>query len=657
MTLDLTRASWAELASTAPSLPGGSGAQATSLLEVLDAFAENKDSPLVSSPEATERIVKQIGVLGLTKRGASGIALTHLGQTLLKDPSPENLFLVLHSRVAYFGEMLARIAEAPASVEDLARNAREDFLMNWSSYDQVRRRLSWLHNIGLIDDGPKRLHVITKKGLRMLQGLELQDAADLKASLAEASKDATLPLAPPLLREALQTLDDGNRTLAWSYLTKDPVAALTFLAELVRKPLRKEDAVAAVAKEFDISSSSSKSFVDAAGALGIHEYVGKFEIAAIPLGVEWAQNATPLNLVRLLHIRFLGVGEALLYLDEVPRTVGEIHSRMFGDAEAAPRQSRTAGVMRYLSLAGAVTPIGFARYTISGLGRALSDELPTATMQAPTEGLSRPSPAHEPAGQSPLEAFLVELESASRDSANPARFERACADAFVRLGVEASHLGGPGKTDVLVTVRSNLKVIARTIIDAKSSAGQLNEGSVKFDALREHAGKHDADLIAVIAPSFDGSGRLAAWAVANGVVLYTASDLGRLLTMHETYPFSADDVADLLSVDRREEVAARREQHLEQLQLLSNVMRELRTESEQAQPEPITARDIGRVMRRDGSDVSDDLVGAVLRFLEQPEVAAVHATSSGKYTLPSSPQVAAGRLRALARAIVGEFRA
>lgn len=657
MTLDLTRAPWAELASTAPSLPGGSGAQVTSLLEVLDAFAENKDSPIVSSPEATERIVKQIGVLGLTKRGANGIALTRVGRTVLKDPSPENLFLVLHSRVAYFGEMLARIAEAPASVEDLARNAQEDFLMNWSSYDQLRRRLAWLHNIGLVEDGPKRLHVITEHGLRMLQGLELQNAAELKASLAEASKDATLPLAPPLLREALQNLDHENRTLAWSYLTKDPVAALTFLTELVRNPLRKEEAVAAVAKAFDISSSSSKSFVDAAGALGIHEYVGKFEIASTPLGVEWAQNASPLHLVRLLHIRFLGVGEALLHLDDTPRTVGEIHSRMFRDAEAAPRQSRTAGVVRYLSLAGAITPIGFARYTISGLGRALKDELPTATTQAPKERLSQPSPAHGPEGQSPLEAFLVELESASRDSANSARFERACADAFVRLGVEASHLGGPGKTDVLVTVRSNLKVIARAIIDAKSSAGQLNEGSVKFDALREHAGKHDADLIAVIAPSFDGSGRLAAWAVANGVVLYTASDLGRLLTMHETYPFSAEDVADLLSVDRREEVAARREQHMEQLQLLSNVMRELRTESEQAQPEPITARDIGRVMRRDGSDVSDDLVGAVLRFLEQPEVAAVHATSSGKYTLPSSPQVAAGRLRALARAIVGEIRA
>jgi len=298
--------------------------------------------------------------------------------------------------------------------------------------------------------------------------------------------------------------------------------------------------------------------------------------------------------------------------------------------------------------------IGYARYAISGLGRALIHELPMADVNQAHADLGPPTHS-QTSNESPAKLFITELEAASRDSASPGRFEKACAEAFVRLGVEAEHIGGPGRTDVLVTVRSNLKVVVRAIVDAKSSAGQLNEGSVKFDALREHAEKHQATLMAVIAPSFDGSGRLADWATANGVALYTASELGRLIALHETYPFSAEDVADLLSVERRDDVLTRHGQSLEQLTLLSSVIQELLTEAQQDRPEPIAARDIGRVMRRSGSTVTDDEVAAVLRFLELPEIAAVSAAAAGKYTLPSTPGIAARRLRAIAQAIGGAF--
>lgn len=653
MTMIVTRAPWAELASTAPSLPGGSGGQVSSLREVLRAFAGETDSKLVSDRLRADKILKQIGVLGLTKRNGDQVELTEVGAAWLRDPNGEDLVLLLHARIAYFGEMLARVAKAPVTVEELHRDATGEYLMAWASYDQVRRRLAWLHDLDLVEDGPKRQHRITEKGLTALGALVLQDPKQLQELLAESGTDVTPPPAPPILAGALANVEAESRSLAWSYLTKDPLAALTMLAEKAKEATTKEDAVSAVASGFDIAQTSARSFVDAAGALGLYEYVSKFEICATPLGREWVAHASAVNLVRLLHLRFLGVGELLLFLDEQPRTVGEIHNRMFAHASSAPRQDRTAGVLRYLARAGAVTTIGYARYTISGLGRALIRELPIAeASQAPSD--LEPPDHSQTSNEAPVRLLVTELEAASRDSMNPQRFEKACAEAFVRLGVEAEHLGGPGRTDVLVTIRSNLNVVVRAIVDAKSSAGQLNEGSVKFDALREHAEKHDATLMAVIAPSFDGSGRLVDWATANGVALYTAADLGRLITLHETsYPFSAEDVADLLSIERREDVSTRHGQSLEYLALISSVMQELLTEAKQAQPEPIAARDIGRVMRRSGSTVTDDEVAAVLRFLEQPEVAAVSAVTAGKYTLPSAPHIAAGRLQAIARAIGG----
>lgn len=652
VTLLVTRAPWAKLATTAPSLPGGSNAQVSTLRDVLEAIAGRAESALMSDRLSADRILKQIGVLGLTNRHGSRIELSEAGIAWLSDPNREDLFRLMHARVAYFGEMLARIAEAPATVEDLHREATGAYLMTWSSYDQVRRRLAWLHDLGLAEEGPNRKHRVTGQGKAALQGLVLQDPMELHAVLAEATKETAVPPAPPVLAAALDQVRDESRSLAWAYLTKDPVAALTELVKRAKDSTTKDDAVSAIATTFGISQSSARSFVDAAGALGLYEYVGKYEISATPLGREWAATASPLNFVRLLHLRYLGVGELLLHLDEHPRTVGEIHRQVFGDSPSAPRQDRTAGALRYLARASAITAIGHGRYVISGIGRALSAELPMSEVSEPAAETQLETAA-PPSATATFPALIAELEAASRDSASPARFEKACAQAFISLGVDAEHIGGPGRTDVLVTVRSNLAVIARAIVDAKSAAGQLNEGSVKFDALREHAEKHKASHMAVIAPTFEGSGRLADWARANGVVVYTASELAGLLSEHERYPFSAEDVADLLTVDKREGVVARRKQSLEHLRLVSDVVHELVTESAQAQPEPIAARDIGRVMRRNGSGVTDDDVAAVLRFLEQPEIGAVGSASAGKYTLPSAPSTAAMRLRAIAQAIEG----
>jgi len=648
--LTVTRLPWSSLATTAPSLPGGAETQVSALVEVLKVFAGEAESESMSDTESADRVQKQISPLGLTVRGVDGIELTELGRNWVKDPNRSDLFRILHARIAYFGEMLARIREAPARVEDLQSYATSAFLMSWTSLDQVRRRLAWLHALGLVEDGPDRLHLITDEGRAALIGTDLQTPEGIIAALAGLQTDVVLLPAPPVLAGALERISSKGRSLTWSYLTKDPVGALTALAQLAASGTTKEVAVGALSAQYRISASSAKSFVDAAGALGIYEFVGKYEISATTLGREWIDHASPLNLVRLLHVRFLGVGETLLYLGDEPRTAGEIHHRQFGDSPSGPRQDRTAAVLRYLTGANAVTSIGYARYVITGLGRALLRELPLADIPeftAPAETLT----GTEATTELGVEALVAELETASRDSANPDRFEKSCAEAFRALGVDAKHLGGPGRTDVLVTIRSSLKIVARAIVDAKSAAGQLNEGSVRFDALKEHATKHSATLMAVVAPGFDGSGRLSDWARSNGVVLFTAADLGELLRAHETFPFSAEDVAKLLTVDGREDVEARHSQAIEQLALVTSVLRELSAEARQESPEPIAARDIGRVMRRNGAAVTDDDVAAVLKFLAQAEVAAVQHESGGTYTLPSAPGVAAKRVRAIARAI------
>lgn len=448
-------------------------------------------------------------------------------------------------------------------------------------------------------------------------------------------------------------MEPAQRSAAWPYLTREPVSAVSLVCAQAAGQVTKEEIVAVTVERFGVSPSSAKSLVDAVGGLGLYEYVSKSEIGLTPLGREWQESASPINLVRLLHLKYFGVGEILAVLEDEPLLTGEINARFSDRFGMAARQGRTAGILRALASAGAVGQVGHARYVSTALGRALLAELPV--QEPPAEGnVADPESLDERQQQFQTDLLIAELDAASRDSSNPSRFERACAEVFKALGVEATHLGGAGRTDVLVTVKSSLGVLVRAIVDAKSTAGQLSENAVKFDALKDHAARHGASAMAVVAPGFEGSGRLADWARANGVVLFTAGDLGRLLREHDTYPYSAADVAALFTVDGADAVRERRRSAAWRLDLISSVMKELVAEAALPAAEPIAARDIGRVLRRSGEDVTDEEVAEVLRVLAQPDIRAVHTSDNKTYTLPSSPQVAARRLLALARAIAVE---
>lgn len=648
MSLVLPRRPWRELSSTAPSLPGGGEKQVATLLSFLRGLDEGLGMGPANDAAQRDQIHKQIGPLGLTHRVNGAVELTSLGRTWLMAPEHNDLFQVFHSQIAYFGEMLATIASAPMRPEDLLVDAVESFRMSWTSLDQVRRRLMWLHALGLVEDGPSRLHRITDEGAQVLKDTAVETADTIRAEHEKATAGMPLAPAPAAIAALVASSRNAKRSLAAPYLTAAPVYALIELASETKHGSTKDSAIARLAGSRGISESSAKSFVDTAGVLGLYEYTGRTDIRITALGLDWLEDPTALNFVRILHTRYFGVGEVLRHINATPRSSGEIHTRLFG-ASGGPKPNRTTAILRHLVAADAVAAIGFSRYVLTDLGAALREELPLDEFNGVSPVLDA-SDAHESPPDA-IELLAVELEESSRDSSNPSRFERACAAAFSEIGVEAEHLGGPGRTDVLVTVKSSLKVIAKAIVDAKSAAAQLTEGSVKFEALKEHATKHGATLMAVVAPDFEGSGRLGTWARSNGVVLLTASDLGGLLRAHRAYPFSAEDVKDLLTVGGREAVDARHAAATEHLALVTSVMRELSAEASQDSPEPVAARDIGRIMRRSGSSVSDDAVRGVLELLSQPAIGAVRSDSGGLYTLPSAASVAATRLRALARSI------
>ncbi|WP_433677352.1 hypothetical protein [Microbacterium gorillae] len=627
---------WNDLATTVPSLPGGADSQFTALVGLLTQLRDGVDVELVANASEADKLQRQLGTLKFTKREGQSLTLTDEGRAWLAVGSPESLAAIFHDRYAFFGEIVDFLQREPADVEAIRAHASDVFKVGWRSLDQVRRRLAWLRVLGLVEEGAHRRYRTTDAGATWLAGIEVLGA------VPDLVDKAVFVPAPPLLGDRLASLDHETRVLSWDYLPKGPVEAMSFLLGQIQEPRRKSDVIVSVSQELEIAASSAKSFIDGTSRLELFEYVGKSEIRATPLGLEWLASASSLNLVRLLHRRFLGLGEALTVTDDEPRTVGELHRALYVGIESPPNQSRTASMFKLLTDAGAVAHVGPIRYVITEVGRNLAIELPLAKIDTAAV-VDYELPAAE-ARVETVEGVVEELITASRFASNPARFEAACAAAFEALDVSAKHLGGPGRTDVLVTINSNLRVIGTAIVDAKAASGQLNEKSVNFEALKEHARKAHATLMAVVAPTYEGAGRIREWATSNGVVLFTADELGELVRSHQVSPFSAADIRDLLTVEGHAAALSRQQANVNHLGLVASVVDELTQEED----EPVSARDIARLLRRNGQSTTDADVSSVLEFLALPQVAAIDGDPRGGYTMPSSLAVAAKRLRAIA---------
>ena len=588
----------------------------------------------------------QLGSLGMVERYDGSFRLTPAGVQWLGSTDDLELFQRLHSRVAYVGELLARLEEGDSRVEDLLAHATAHFHLGWTSRDQVRRRLAWLHVLGLAGDGPDRFHTITDKGRSALASVEVVTADDFTKMLS-IEGITTLQPAPPILAVTLTSAHQASRRMSIGYVPKDPLHAFRTLVELSAEGIDRQELTAHLAVELEISESSANSLVQTARTLGLHKYTGRETISPTELGVEWTDNATPLNLVRLMHAHYLAFGEALQHLGSEPISAGDAHRALFPNG-TAPHQSRTAGVLRRLVEAGAAAEIGYAKYVITPSGRSLLEELPLVDIDVDATTDPQVPAAGGPTGAEAAQEIAAELIAASTDAGNPTRFEEATARALRALGVRANRIGGPGATDVLVTVESNLQTLDLIVVDAKSAAsGQLREDSVILETLKEHAAKHGAGRIAVVGPGFDHAGRLPERARGNGIVLITAVELSDIVLSHQRMPYTPRDILDLLTVGQEGDVVERRSIEEAELNMIGRVLTELKAESEEDAAEPITARDIYRLLRK-ADAVTEDDINRIIQFLAHPRVGAVALADRGGFTLPADLSTVAIRLRTLA---------
>lgn len=401
------------------------------------------------------------------------------------------------------GEILWRAAPSAAGhpcEADLLERAKS-FGLFWASPDQIHRRITWFTALGLVERWGNR-YVLTTSGEVFLGNARGRDEAGVGQSLIESVKAVCDILGGVATAEEFFERCNAHLGMKKSSFTS------------TLHSFRHLGAIDLVAfQRYGVSA----------------EFSGLLE-----LGNE-------IDLVRYLHTRYAFVAEMLGHADaatpvgELVRIAKEQYGQPLSDAEVRTR-------LAFLSDAGLVERIDRMRYRTTELGRLLAAELPLseplderAGGTADEEAVTADDPP------ATAETLVGQLRACAYRSEASEEFEAAVATAFRFLGFRAEHLGGSGRTDVLVTAELAAAERYQAIIEVKSSAaGMVAENSIKFDALKDHQRRHLADYGLVVGPGFGG--RIRDWAVNNGFALLTVDDLAALLGRHQICPLSLTEL-------------------------------------------------------------------------------------------------------------------
>ncbi|WP_171059365.1 restriction endonuclease [Arthrobacter crystallopoietes] len=666
---------WASRISGMPYMPGG-GKNQVQTLETLLSAVDSHDGLVTATVDlgdgvqrAVRDAVKQIAPAGFINHlDREHLAVSEEAQLWMSSRDAGDLLAILHRHVRFVGELLHALTDGPKSVRELMDVAAAEFQLQWTTLDQVRRRVTWMSAMGLAEYKTNTLIGLTDAGREAVASLQLGGPERISRAVTSAVTVPELPQAIAALLGELSSEVLASRNPALGYIPRgngetDLVESLYLLVNAASPSISRADLLTFAQKTFGVSESSFSAVMTTLNKSGLLEQTGFNIYSPSKPASAWLETQSTLDLVLLLHRRFLFMLEILPMLAEFDKApdLARAAYEHYGMARVDVGGVRTR--LQLLKAAGLIAERANWRYQATALGERIALEIPLQTVL--DEDDDRPTDADDlsrESGPSMAKRLGLELETAAIAGETPIRLEKAVADAFSYLGFEARHIGGGGKTDVLATVEDPHGKPVRVILDAKAArSGTVNEGAVSFDTLAEHKEKHNADFVALVGPGFDG-GRVRARAEQNGVALITVEDLSQALRRHEITPRSAATFLNLVDPrsSARKDLESGWSQAERRIMLLSQVVAVLAQEAREADEVThgaLSAEQIYLIVRDEiDPRPSTKDIEEVLQLLEHPLVASVSRTTGGPsrsitYRLTDAPGLVAAKVEALGRSL------
>ena len=631
------------------------------------------------TPKSAQLRVSFLQRVGFLSGDSAGVAVPEPVKAWLRDRDATPLLVKMHRAVQYIGEMLQALNE-PITTAGLLAHANEQYLMGWQTNHQIDHRRGWLQSAGLV-------------GCR--------DATHLYRTDAETAFLDLVVVEPPLARRPVDPTAQDTVTerangrhhdagkhrsvprarVPWERRTKAVdgmpggvnkyFEAIRWTATQVREnSLSPAALMDRMASHFSISDEYARLSVGFLRKLGLlHD---KDNVCVLPDVMQvWLRDDDPMPLMVILHQEVRFIGEMLAAL-EVPRKTSELHQWANDQYQMGWKSRGQIGLRRaWLQSAGFVR-LESNRLRRTALGTAFLDlvvvEAPfettpsssedgsmelAATLLARTKESRRDEMAtvlEQLRHHHPVTDLAARIVSSSTDSSKPTRFEEVVQEAFQFLGFDAKHLGGPGKTDVLLQARFGAEAGYRVVVDAKTTShSALPTQQVVFDTLEEHREKHNAQFAMVVGPN-PSAEKLVERARKHGVPVMSAETLAELCKMHASQPLGLAAYRRMFleggAVDTsRIESQAESERRL--VSLAKWLVEVLAEDTRTLGPMTATGLRISMHHRRSEELPTGEEIEAVLASLASPLVGAIQGDPDNGYVLACSPVVTAERLRIL----------
>lgn len=658
---------WLSRAGAIPSMPGGGDQHIETLRDLL---TQVRDHPHLADEIAwpTDRTttvrdaIYRLGPCGLVRRvDRKTVQLTDEALRWLETGDDEYLIATFHANIRFVGELLQILKGGELGHDELREKANEQFGLEWSSLDQLRRRTTWLRCTELVELRFDHKLVVTEKGQNFLKSLELANPANLPHSQRSASDSpVNVSEASDASQAILDSLDEDSlraRKTTIGYIPKgvngDAIASLQALVSCAIPSVTRKNLYSFCQEEFGSKESSTAATVTMLRGTGLIEQIGLDTFAATEHARSWISSGDNLELARVIHANILFFGEILESLTDSDRAPGL--AAYASQAYGMPRED-VSGIRTRLQIlrgCGLIEEISYARFRLTALGEAFKESIPLLApdMGRSAEAVTLPEEIRPTAVG---EVLAVEILAASQDSNNPARFENAIAEAFKYLGLDARRDGSPGNTDVIIAIPFGQAQAKQVIVDAKSSgSGVVREQQVNFDTLREHKKKHGADRVAVVAPSF-AEDRIRRRAEEHGVTLIDAEFLAEVLRRQVDSPLSPSELVVIFDSKQQGELKTSWSRAAREASLVTHVMNLLIRESSEADTflgGGLSVEHIYLILRGEMESKPDPRdIEKVLNLLASPLIRAVAQQGKNYFALESA-DVTGLRLEALARAL------
>ncbi|MEU6666694.1 hypothetical protein [Streptomyces sp. NPDC046727] len=648
---------WATRAGTAPHVPG----QVPELVTNLTALLRSIDAePLVDrsftwpggdAPVPLRQVLHSLGSCGLfTREGRPArVRLTPEARHFLKSGDTSYLIAVLHAHVRFVGEALDALG-AGLTHDELHRIAVDRYALNWTSLDQLRRRVHWLRATGMVEYWTNGQIVPTGKGRALAGRLSLFRPGPDGTHQA-GGRPAELPEPPRLLAERLagvtkEELRSRKRVLGYIAGGANPTA-LSRLVDAAAAGVTRAEFVRFSAETFGVARSSAAQSLNTLLGLGLLRQVGTDRFVAAPPAAEWLDSGEVTDLARHLHLSLSLLGETLDALGTASDspTLTRILAERYPDCRLT-RKDVTARVALLVDT-GLAERIG-TRTHRTPLGTALAGSLP---LQRQHEAGDDGTPGEPPTGSRPRpspEQLAAEVLRTATDTADPQRFVDALAEAFRFLGTDVE-VAGPAAPGCLVVTLFLSPTIRRRI-----AVRATTETAVPPTGLSSLRDDHEADQAVLIGPGLDA--RMLPAEDRLSVAVLRAEQLAETLVLLDRTPLHPIEVITLLSGAGEAAHARVRDAARRRTQAVALVVAALWRSAND--PDEIAfsagALDVGHLWRETKACLNEPLgkkeIEEALTLLGSPGIAGVARDGTG-HVIAAPPCAIAARLRSLASAI------